>query len=97
MRIRETDMLILKHLAEGKTMKEIGPKVYMSMDGVRDRLRKMRKHYNCKNTIHLIYVVFYKNTHNCDCCKVGISNITYDIAHEQYSPGNLPAGMLLAE
>lgn len=80
MRITETDMRILTHLAEGKTMKEIGPKVYMSMDGVRDRLRKMRKQYNCKNTIQLIYVVFYKNTHNCECEKVGMSTTRYDIA-----------------
>lgn len=79
MRISETDMLILTYLAEGRTMKEIGPKVYMSMDGVRDRLRKMRKHYNCKNTIQLIYVVFYKNTHNCECEKVGTGKLSYDI------------------
>lgn len=80
MRINETDMLILTHLAEGKTMKEIGPKVYMSMDGVRDRLRKLRKQYNCKNTIQLIYVVFYKNTHNCESEKIGTGNVIYDIA-----------------
>lgn len=80
MRINDTDMLILQHLAQGKTMKEIAPKVYMSMDGVRDRLRKMRKHYKCKNTIHLICVVFHQNTHNCECRKVGTGNLTCDIA-----------------
>ena len=80
MRINETDRLILQHLAEGKTMKEIAPTVYMSMDGVKDRLRKMRKHYKCKNTIQLIYVVFYQNTHNCECRKLGSGNLRCDIA-----------------
>lgn len=50
----ERDKEILQHLAEGLTNKELTEKVFRSEGAIKQRLHKLRRKYNCKNTAQLI-------------------------------------------
>ena len=50
----EVDKQILMLIAEGKTVKEIAWKVGSKSSRIEYRLRAMRKHYGCFNTLQLI-------------------------------------------
>jgi DNA-binding NarL/FixJ family response regulator len=50
----ELDAEILKHKAEGKANKEVAPLVNLSEAAVKKRLWKMRKFFNCRNTMELL-------------------------------------------
>ena len=60
MKLDKVDIIILRHKANGRTMKEIAPMVFLSLDGVRDRLRRLRKEFDCRDTTQLIHRVFHE-------------------------------------
>lgn len=52
---------LMYHLSQGKSAKQCADSMGLSLRSIEGNLRRLRKAYNCNNTIHLVCTYLFQN------------------------------------